>query len=94
MLQKEALLLVTSFIVVVSSDTMIRTDEQPHARYSPCKKLRGENSLLLLIVPHEHLGSVLDWVNDHHLNFLPIFGLARGCSAQWQFDLGEAAEEA
>ena len=35
MLQKEALLLVTSFIVVVSSDTMIRTAEQPHARYSP-----------------------------------------------------------
>ena len=80
--------------MVVSSDTMIRTDEHPHARYSPCKTLRGENSLLLLIVPHEHLGSVLVWVNDHHLNFLPIFCLARGCPAQWQFDLGEAAEEA
>ena len=36
------------------------------------KKLRGGNSLLLLIVPHEHQGSVLDWVNVHHLNFLPI----------------------
>ena len=94
MLQKEALLLVTSFIVVVSSDTMIRTDEQPHARYSPCKKLRGENSLLLLIVPHERQGSVLGWVNDHHLNFLHFFGLARACSALWQFGLGEAAEEA
>ena len=37
-----------------------------------CKKFRGGNSSLLLIVPHEHQGSVLDWMNDHHLNFLPI----------------------
>ena len=52
-----------------------------------CKKLRGGNSLLLLTLSHEHQGSVLDWVNDHHLNFLHIFALRVG-------DLGEAAEEA
>ena len=73
--KKRDILLVTSLIVVVPSDTMINTDEQPHARYSPCKKLRGGNLLLLLI-----FGSVLDWMNDQHLNLLPIFGLARGCS--------------
>ena len=43
--------------------------------------------LILLIVStscmHEHQGSVLGWVtgwmNEHHLNFLPFVGLARGC---------------
>ena len=58
--RKRRILLVTSLIVVVSSDTMTRIDEQLHERYSSCKKLRGGNLLLLLIVPHEHQGSVLD----------------------------------
>ena len=69
-------------VVVVSSDTMIRTDEQLHARYSPyVQEIAWREIIAPAQVPHEHQASVLDWVNDHHLNFLHIFGLARGCLA-------------